>query len=157
MFDMQLPWWEFAVRGAACYAGLLLMLRLTGKRAFGEMSPFDIVVLILVGGALRSAIVGHDASLAGPFIAVAAILVLDKCLGWLAARSPAVDRLVEGRAVLLAQAGRLLPGALRRNDISPAAFDRELRSHDRDSLHGVREVRLEPNGRITVLAEESTQ
>jgi hypothetical protein len=42
------------VRGAMCYIALLLMMRLAGKRAFGEMSPFDIVVLMLVGGALRS-------------------------------------------------------------------------------------------------------
>ena len=83
MFDMDLPWWEFAVRGATCYLGLLIMLRLTGKRAFGEMSPFDIVVLVLVGGALRSAMVGRDASLLGPFIAVAAILLVDKALAWI--------------------------------------------------------------------------
>jgi uncharacterized membrane protein YcaP (DUF421 family) len=130
------------------------MLRLTGKRAFGEMSPFDIVVLVLVGGALRSAMVGRDASLLGPFIAVAAILVIDKALAWIAARSPVVDRLMEGRAVLLAKGAKLVPNALRRHGISPAAFDRELRSHEHGSLDGVREARLEANGRITVLSEE---
>ena len=157
MFDMDLPWWEFAVRGATCYLGLLIMLRLTGKRAFGEMSPFDIVVLVLVGGTLRSAMVGRDASLLGPFIAVAAILLVDKALAWIAARSPMVDHLIEGRAVLLAKAGKLVPDALRRHNISPAAFDRELRSHEHASLAGVREARLEANGRITVLAEEGSR
>lgn len=155
MFNMELPWWEFAVRGGACYIGLLVLLRLTGKRAFGEMSPFDIVVLILVGGALRSAMVERDASLLGPFIAVTAILLLDKALSWLAARSPVVDALLEGRSTLLASAGRLVPGALRRHSISPAAFQRELRAHQHGSLAGVDEVRLEANGRITVLDQES--
>jgi hypothetical protein len=66
-----------------------VLLRLTGKRSFGEMSPFDIVVLMLVGGALRSAMVGHDDSFLGPFIAVAGVLLLDKLLGIAATfRSP---------------------------------------------------------------------
>ena len=44
-FELSMPWWEFVLRGACSYLGLLLALRLTGKRSFGEMSPFDIVVL----------------------------------------------------------------------------------------------------------------
>ena len=58
LFPQTMPWWEFGLRGIGCYLGLLVLLRLSGKRTFGEMSPFDIVVLILVGGALRSAMVG---------------------------------------------------------------------------------------------------
>jgi uncharacterized membrane protein YcaP (DUF421 family) len=38
----------------------LILLRLRGKRSFGEMTTFDIVVLMLVGGTLRTAIIGDD-------------------------------------------------------------------------------------------------
>ena len=48
------PWWVYAVRGAGVYLGLMLVLRLVGKRSFGEMTTFDIVVLMLVGGTLRT-------------------------------------------------------------------------------------------------------
>jgi len=112
LFPQTLPWWEFVLRGAGCYIGLLVLLRLTGKRSFGEMSPFDIVVLILVGGALRSAMVGKDDSFLGPFLAVAGVLALDKVLGTLATRNPAFNRLIEGRAALLAKHGKVIPGAL---------------------------------------------
>src|SRR3954465_6842850 len=105
LLPQTMPWWEFALRGAGCYVGLLILLRLTGKRSFGEMSPFDIVVLILVGGALRSAMVGKDASLLGPFISVATILAVDVLLGWLAARSQRFNHFLEGRHVLLARKG----------------------------------------------------
>ena len=151
MFEMSLPWWEFALRGGLCYLGLLTLLRLSGKRSFGEMSPFDIVVLMIVGGTLRSAIVGHDTSLPGPFIAVATILLLDKLLCWLAAASPLVDRILEGDSVTLVRDGRLLPGALFRHNISRAAFERELRAHKLRSVHEVDEARLEANGRLTFL------
>ena len=150
LFELSMPWWEFVLRGAVCYLGLLLLLRLTGKRSFGEMSPFDIVVLILVGGALRSAMVGKDASLLGPFISVATILLVDVLLGWLAARSQRFNHFLEGRHVLLARKGALIPGALHRQNISQSAFERELRSHEVRSVSEVDEAILESNGRITV-------
>jgi uncharacterized membrane protein YcaP (DUF421 family) len=151
LFPQTMPWWEFALRGAGCYIGLLILLRLTGKRSFGEMSPFDIVVLILVGGALRSAMVGKDDSFLGPFFAVAGILVLDRLLGTLATVSPAFNRLLEGRSALLAKGGSLVPGALRRHRIPDAVFERELREHEVRSLDAVDEARLEVNGRISIL------
>lgn len=51
LLQLSEPWWHFALRGAVVYLILLCMLRLAGKRSFGEMSAFDVVVLILVGGA----------------------------------------------------------------------------------------------------------
>jgi len=154
LFELSMPWWEFVLRGAVCYLGLLVLLRLTGKRSFGEMAPFDIVVLIIVGGALRSAMVGKDASLLGPFIVVATILVIDMLIGAIAARSPMFDRLIEGRSVLLVRDGREIDSALRRNSISEAAFQRELRTKELRSIEQVEEARLEANGRISFLKRE---
>jgi uncharacterized membrane protein YcaP (DUF421 family) len=155
MFDLSMPWWEFAVRGAICYVGLLVLLRLTGKRSFGELAPFDIVVLIIVGGLLRPAVTGADHSMLGPFISIVTILALDKVIGKLAAIWPAFDRLFEGRSVLLAKDGRQVPGALLRHSIPPAAFERELRSHGVRDVAEAEEVRLEANGRVTVMKADS--
>jgi len=154
LFELSMPWWEFVLRGAVCYLGLLLLLRMTGKRSFGEMSPFDIVVLILVGGALRSAMVGKDVSLIGPFISVATILAVDKLLCFTSVHSRAFDHLLEGRHVLLAKNGRLVSGALQRQTIPQSAFERELRSHQVRSVEDVDEAILESNGRITVFKRE---
>jgi len=151
MFDLAMPWWEFAVRGAICYVVLLLLLRLTGKRSFGELAPFDIVVLIIVGGLLRPAVTGSDHSMLGPFISIVTILAIDKLIGKLAAVFPAVDRLLEGRSVLLAKDGKRIAGALHRNSISQAAFERELRAHGVRDVGETEEVRLEANGRVTLM------
>lgn len=154
LWNLSMPWWHFVVRGALAYLGLLILLRLAGKRSFGEMAPFDIVVLILVGGALRSAIVGHDESALGPFIAVATIIGVDRLLTWACAASPVVNRWVEGVPALLARNGRLDDRALVREGIPRAGFERELRHHGFKSLDGVAEARLEPNGKITMLGAE---
>lgn len=63
MGELTSPWWVFAVRGVAVYLILLLLMRLSDKRSFGEMSAFDVIVL--VGGTLRTSIIGADSSFAG--------------------------------------------------------------------------------------------
>lgn len=154
-FDLTMPWWEFVLRGAVGYIGLLIVMRIAGKHAFGEMSPFDIVVLILVGGVLRPALLGDDKSVLGPFIVVTTILAVDSLLGLLAARSVLFNRWVEGRSVLLVRHGDLLHATMRRHGVAQAALERELRSKGLNSADDVEEARLEANGRISVLKRTS--
>jgi uncharacterized membrane protein YcaP (DUF421 family) len=144
------PWWVYAVRGAVVYAGLLLLLRLVGKRSFGEMTSFDIVVLMLVGGTLRTAIVGEDKSLLAAFIGVLAIFAVDKLIGLVCARSAWADRWIEGKDSVLARNGKVLDDSLRRHEVSPAAFARALREHGLRGVEEVAEARLEANGKISV-------
>lgn len=153
MFDLAMPWWAFALRAAISYIALLVLLRLASRRSFGKIAPFDIIVLIIIGGLLRPAITGNDHSLLGPFIAIVTILVLDKVIGMLVASYPFVERLVERPAVLLARNGERLPGALERHGVSPAALERELREHGVHHVAETDEVRLEANGSITMFAK----
>jgi len=80
VLELSMPWWSFAMRGALTYVGLVVLMRLAGKRSFGEMSAFDVVVIALAGGTLRTAIIGEDHGMLGPFIGVAAILATDKAM-----------------------------------------------------------------------------
>jgi uncharacterized membrane protein YcaP (DUF421 family) len=156
LFEMSMPWWSFALRGVATYLGLLVLLRLAGKRAFGEMSAFDVIVLVLVGGVLRTAIIGDDKGFAGPFIGVAAILAADWALAWACTRSPRLNRMTEGFPTLLIRRGQRDGGALRRQNIPGAALDRALHSAGLETDADVATARLEPNGKITIVREASS-
>ncbi|MBE1161518.1 DUF421 domain-containing protein [Dyella acidiphila] len=149
------PWWHYAVRGVFTYSGLLLFMRFNGKRAFGEMSAFDVIVLVLVGGALRSAIVGDDKSVTAPFIGVAFILLTDRCLAWCCARSAKLNRWVEGMPTILVTAGKRHHDALRQENVPEAAFERALHQHGWEDEKDVAIGRLEPNGKITFVRSPS--
>lgn len=155
MFEMSLPWWMFILRGVVAYIGLLVLLRCTGKHSLGELSPFDMLVLVFVGSMMRTAILGDDHSLIGPFIAVASIFGLDKVLAVLSARSRRFNRLLEGVPSLLASGGRAMPDALRQHSIPQEAFERALRTHGVRNVDEVEEARLEPNGTITIIKRSS--
>ena len=149
--DLAMPWWQMAARAAISYIGLLVLMRISGKHAFAELSPFEILVLIIVAGTLRTAIVGDDHSLLGPFIAITTIIALDKLLAVLCARSAAFERLVAGRAVVLARNGRVDYRALEQNAISPEEFERAMREHSIASASAIRVAVLEPDGKISFL------
>lgn len=148
---LSMPWWSFVFRGTATYVGLLILMRLAGKRSFGEMSAFDVIVLVLVGGTLRTAIIGDDKGFLGPFIGVASILAMDKGLGFLCARFPTVNRLIEGVPAILARDGRRDALALRAQNVPGAAFDRALHAEGLEDESTVVRARLEPNGKITLV------
>lgn len=148
--SLALPWWAFVLRGFLVYLVLLLLLRMSGKRSFGEMSAFDVVVLVLVGGTLRTSIIGPDTSFLGALIAVATILATDKALAWVCTRSPRINRLIEGKPTFLVQNGERVPHALRKCNIPEAAFERVLHAHGKEDIHGIYNARLEPNGKVTL-------
>ena len=76
---------------------------------------------------------------------------LDKLFAHLAARSELFNRMLEGTPLLLAAGGKLIAGALGKAGIPKAGFERELRLHGLRSLQEVDEMRLEPNGKVSVL------
>ncbi|MGY3231169.1 uncharacterized membrane protein YcaP (DUF421 family) [Luteibacter sp. HA06] len=148
---LSMPWWSFALRGAVTYLGLLILMRLAGKRSFGEMSAFDVIVIALAGGTLRPAIIGDDTGMLGPFIGVAAILATDKAIAFVSARSPAFNRLMEGFPTLLIRKGERDPGALKEQNLPGAALDRALHAGGIETDDDVDTARLEPNGKITLI------
>jgi len=150
-FDLSAPWWSYIVRGVITYIGLLVLMRLAGKRSFGEMSAFDVIVIALAGGTLRTAIIGDDHGMIGPFLGVAAILATDKAIAWASARSRIFNRMVEGFPALLIRDGQRDAQALRRHNLPDAALDRALHGAGLVKDEDVQTSWLEPNGKITLV------
>jgi uncharacterized membrane protein YcaP (DUF421 family) len=150
-FEMAMPWWQFVWRGIATYLAAVFMMRIVGKRSFGDMSTFDIIVLVLVGGVLRNSIIGHDGSFQGGLIAVASMLAADRAVAWACTRSPWLNRFVEGRPTILVHDGELVPGSLERVSLPKAAFRRALHTEGLEDTKNISIARLEPNGRITFI------
>ncbi|MFX6040887.1 hypothetical protein ABTE96_23210, partial [Acinetobacter baumannii] len=68
MWEMSAPWWEFIVRGLIVYFALLIMMRLGGKRQIGQMTPFDLILLLILSEGVQNAMVGDDKSVSAGLI-----------------------------------------------------------------------------------------
>lgn len=92
---------EKIIRPILVYAFLLISLRLGGKRELGQLTGFDLVVLLMLSNAVQNAIIGDDDSVSGGFIGAATLLITNYLIVRLVYRHPKVQQLVEGKPTLL--------------------------------------------------------
>jgi uncharacterized membrane protein YcaP (DUF421 family) len=131
----------------------LLMLRLSGRRTFAQMSAVDLILSIIVGSNLSRAMTGGVPFWA-TLAAVAVLVALHLMLAHAVARSARLSRWIEGHAVVLAEDGVIREAARRRCKISMADLAEALRAHGLDGLgelHKARKLVLEPSGTISVV------
>jgi uncharacterized membrane protein YcaP (DUF421 family) len=136
------------------YAAVLLGLRLAGKREVGQMTPFDLVLLLLLSNAVQNAMVGPDNSLVGGLVAAAVLILLNVAVGRLAARSAPIRGLVKGHARLLVNRGILVQKNLDDEGITREDLMQALREHGVATIEDVRLAVLEVDGTISVLKNE---
>lgn len=150
MFELDLPWWEYVVRGVAIYGALLVMMRLSGKRTIGQFTPFDLLVVMLLSESVSPGLTGGDNSVAGGLIVVITLVALNVAIAFITARSRKAADLVEGSAVLLGRDGKIFKDALRRNHVAESDLEQSLREADcpREKM---KYAFLEADGKITIL------
>ena len=154
LFELAYPWWEFVLRATVVYVACLVMVRLSGKRTVGQFTPFDLLVLVLLGTAVQNSLIGKDMSLIGGLILAATLIGLNWLAGFASARSRRADALIEGSPVLLARDGRAFEEVLRRQQISPREFKVAMRQASCGDIADVKLAILETNGRISVIKRE---
>src|SRR5690554_3786513 len=130
LFGTSMPWWEFILRATLVYLVVLLLVRITGKRTVGQFTPFDLILVVLLGESVGHSMVGGDESLVGGLILAATLLGLNWAVGFISARSRRFDEAIEGRPVLLARNGELFRDVLKRQSLSEREFERAMRDAD---------------------------
>ncbi len=152
IFDRTLL--EIALRTAIIYFAVLLGLRLTGKREVGQMTTFDLVLLILIANAVQNAMTGPDNSVSGGIVAAGTLLVLNYLLSRLVFRNRRLRRLVVGTPTILVQDGQLIQKNLKSENITPDELLQALREHGVPSPQVVGLAVLEIDGSISVLRKD---
>lgn len=157
LFQLSAPWWHFVLRSVAVYVLVVVLIRVSGKRAVGQFTPFDLILLILIGNAVQNGINGGDNSLTGALIMAGTLVGLNYGVAWLTSRSRAVEKVVEGEPVVLARDGRLFKQVLRRELVSEQDFREALRMNGVEAVEDVALALLETNGSISVVPNPSPQ
>ena len=133
------------------YGFLLASFRVLGKRQLGQMTPFDLVVLLIISNVVQNALIGNDNSLGGGLVGAAAILALNSLVAWVTFRSKAARRVVEHVPTVLVRHGRLIKENLERERLSLSEFHAALRREGVVTVSEVRYVLLEQDGHLSVI------
>jgi uncharacterized membrane protein YcaP (DUF421 family) len=154
LFAISLPWWEFVVRAIGVYAFLLVALRLTGKRQVGQLTPFDLVLLLILSNAVQNSMNGGDNSLVGGMISAVTLVALNAVISRLTSRSRRLEQMIDGQPRVLISNGRVFLPVLKAEDITHDELMASLRRSGCEKVEEVRLAVLENNGSISVIKKD---
>lgn len=126
---------EFALRVAVMYFLALFMIRILGKRALGELGPFDFVVMTGVGETVISVAMSKDMPIYEGIIILATLTILELIMGYVGLKSGTLSNLINGKPVVLIEDGQILKKNLGKEKFNVDDLMQELRKQ------GIRDVR----------------
>jgi uncharacterized membrane protein YcaP (DUF421 family) len=142
---------QIVLRTGVIYLLVLIGVRLSGKREVGQMTPFDLTLLLLLSNSVQNAMTGPDTSLLGGAVAASTLLVLNYLVANISGGSRRFRKLVEGEPSLLVHDGKIIEPHMERERVSLDELHRALREHGINSCDQVALAVLEVDGSISCL------
>jgi len=139
------------LRTAVIYFVVLIGVRLSGKREVGQMTPFDLTLLLLISNAVQNAMTGPDNSLLGGVVAASTLLILNYLIAELSGGNRRFRKFVQGQPSLLVHDGQVIAAHMAKEHVSMDELERALREHGIAGLHDVALAVLEVDGSISCL------
>ena len=130
------------------------LIRIAGIRAFGMKSPFDYVIILLLGAILSRAVYGGS-SIISVLTACLVIVLMHRLFGFLSLYSDTFGKLIKGDRVLLFTDGKPIHKNMRKSLISKKDLAEGIRMeiHVEDSDQ-VDAAYLERSGHISVIIKK---
>ncbi|TCL63610.1 YetF domain-containing protein [Rhizobium sp. BK251] len=143
---------DAVIRGLAIYIALLLIIRLSGRRTLAQMTPFDLVIVLVISETTQQAMLGEDFSITNALLLILTLFTTDIAISYLKGWSPTTARIVDGVPTILVADGAYDESALRgcrlqKEDVMEAARAQE-------GLESVRDIKfaiLEVSGGISII------
>jgi uncharacterized membrane protein YcaP (DUF421 family) len=145
---------QIMLRTGAVYLLVLVGVRLTGKREVGQMTPFDLTLLLLLSNSVQNAMTGPDTSLAGGAVAAVVLLSLNYVVAELSGLNRGFRRVVQGSPSLLIHDGQMLMDHMKREHLTVDEMMRALREHGIGSVAEVAIGVLEVDGSLSFLKKD---
>ncbi len=142
---------QIVLRTGVIYLLVLIGVRLSGKREVGQMTPFDLTLLLLLSNSVQNAMTGPDTSLMGGAIAAATLLILNYLVANVAGVNRRFRRMIEGQPSLLVHDGKTIEAHMAREHVSTDQLHRALREHGIEHVDQVALAVLEVDGSISCL------
>jgi uncharacterized membrane protein YcaP (DUF421 family) len=142
---------EIALRTGVVYCLVLIGIRISGKREVGQMTPFDLVLLLLLSNSVQNAMTGPDTSLAGGAVAATTLLILNYLVADVSGGNRRFRKYIQGEPTLLIHDGEVMEAHMAKEHVSMDELERALREHGVGTYKQAALAVLEVDGSISVL------
>ncbi|MEO6866356.1 MAG: YetF domain-containing protein [Gemmatimonadaceae bacterium] len=148
---------EKVVRSVIVYAFLIILLRIAGKRTLGQLTSFDLVVLLLLSNTVQNAIIGNDNSLLGGLLGATVLIIVNYGVVRLLYNHRKAERAIEGSTSILVHHGKFMDDNMKRQLITRAELESAARRQGISRIADVRVARLETGGALTFELQSPTE
>jgi len=142
---------SFAGRTVYFYIVLLVVIRLMGKREIGILSPWDLVLTIMLAELAALPIENQEVGLLEGAVPILTLLVAQVVISWLTLKSVSFRNLIAGTPSIVVKDGRIIESELRRLRYGIDDLMEQLRQKNVPNIHDVEVAVLETNGSLSVI------
>jgi uncharacterized membrane protein YcaP (DUF421 family) len=143
---------DAVLKACIVYCVLWAIVRVSGRRTLGEMTAFDFVLFLIIGGATQRAVTGQDYSLTNAFLLVATLVVIEIGLSLIEIKWPLMHRVLNATPTILVENGRLMLYRMRRARVTEDnILEAARRLHGIERLDQVKFAILEASGDISIV------
>lgn len=142
---------EIVLRITVVYLLVFAGLRVMGKREFGQLSPLELVTLLMIPEIVSQALIGEDFSITGAAVGVATLLVLVFATSLLMHRFKKAEDVIAGEPSILVRHGKLLEDAMNVARVSAEEVYEEMHQAGLLTIEQVDWAILEPGGKIAIV------
>ncbi len=153
--------WEVIGRtlvvGVLAYIGLILFLRVSGKRTLSKMNAFDLIVTVALGSILATILLSKTVALAEGMTAFFVLIAMQYIIAWLSVRSKFVSKMIKSSPELLFYEGQFLRDAMKNQRILEVEILQAARTNNVDSMNRVKAVVMETDGSISIIKKSEEE
>jgi uncharacterized membrane protein YcaP (DUF421 family) len=149
--------WALVVRAVVVYVFMGIALRVAGRRELGQMTTFDLVLLLVLANAVQNSINAGDNSLGGGLISAVTLLVINFAVGEATYRWRWFERLVQGPPRPLVRNGKIVLHNMKRERVTLEELRSALRKQGIDGVSQCKQAVLESDGTLTAVRHDVTE
>lgn len=154
MWELSIPWYDIVIRATLIYFIFFTLFRVIGKKHTGELSRFDLILLLIISELVESAIIQNDKSITAVIIGATSLITLSVLFDKLAFYFPRFDVLLNGRPVEIIKEGKIIQDKVSKEEISMNDIHEALRMNGINEIKEVKLAVLETNGKISIVKFE---
>ena len=140
-----------ALRTTVIYGVVLVGMRISGKREVGQMTPFDLTLLLLLSNAVQNAMTGPDTSVLGGIVAASTLLLLNYLVAEVSGGNRRFRKLIQGQPSLLVHDGKIIASHMAREHVTVDELHQALREHGIAGMNELALAVLEVDGSISCM------
>jgi uncharacterized membrane protein YcaP (DUF421 family) len=145
---------DLVFRATIVFFFILLVTRVVGRREIGELEPFDLILLVVIGDLVQQGVTQSDNSVTGTLIVMSTIALLSMFVSWLSWRFGRLGRYTQGEPIVLVRDGVPIVKNMRRERITMGDLEEEVRQAQLMSIEELRWAILEDDGKISCIPRE---